>query len=35
MDPRKLDIYLTVHGEESRTPDLQKDLAPATPSFGR
>ena len=26
MDPRKLDIYLTVHGEESRTPDLQKDL---------
>ena len=23
---RKLDIYLTVHGEESRTPDLQKEL---------
>lgn len=26
MDPGKLDIYLTVHGEEDRTPDLQKDL---------
>ena len=26
MDSRKVDIYLTVHGEESRTPDLQKDL---------
>ena len=26
MDPRRLDIYLTVHGEESRTPDLQKEL---------
>ena len=25
-DHRKLDIYLTVHGEESRIPDLQKDL---------
>ena len=25
-DHRKLDIYLTVHGEERRTPDLQKDL---------
>ena len=22
MDPRKLDLYLTVHGEECRTPDL-------------
>ena len=26
MNPRKLDIYLTVHGEETRTPDLQKVL---------
>ena len=26
MDPRKLDVYLTVHGEDSRVPDLQKDL---------
>ena len=26
MDPRKMDIYLTVHGEETRTHDLQKDL---------
>ena len=26
MDPQRLDIYLTVHGEESRTPDLQKEL---------
>ena len=26
MNPRKLDIYLTVHGEEARTPDLQKVL---------
>ena len=26
MDPRRLDVYLTVHGEESRTPDLQKEL---------
>ena len=26
MDPRKLDVYLTVHGEDSRIPDLQKDL---------
>ena len=26
MDPRKLDVYLTVHGRESSTPDLQKEL---------
>ena len=26
MNPRKLDVYLTVHGEETRTPDLQKVL---------
>ena len=26
MNPRKLDIYLTLHGEETRTPDLQKVL---------
>ncbi|MCY3847851.1 MAG: phytanoyl-CoA dioxygenase family protein, partial [Cyanobacteria bacterium MAG COS4_bin_21] len=26
MNPRKLDIYLTVHGEEASTPDLQKVL---------
>lgn len=26
MDPHKLDVYLTVHGRESRTPDLQKEL---------
>ena len=26
MHPRKLEIYLTVHGEETRTPDLQKEL---------
>ena len=26
MDSRKLDVYLTVHGEDSRVPDLQKDL---------
>ena len=26
MDPRKLDVYLTVHGEENCTPDLQKVL---------
>ena len=26
MDPRKLDVYLTVHGEDSCVPDLQKDL---------
>jgi hypothetical protein len=26
MDHHKVDVYLTVHGEESETPDLQKDL---------
>lgn len=26
VDPQRLDIYLTVHGEEARTPDLQKVL---------
>ena len=26
MDPHKLDIYVTVHGEQSSTPDLQKEL---------
>ena len=26
MNPRKLELYLTRHGEESETPDLQKDL---------
>ena len=26
MNPRKLELYLTVHGEETRTPDLQKEL---------
>ncbi len=26
MDHHKVDVYLTVHGEETETPDLQKDL---------
>lgn len=26
MNPRKLELYLTRHGEETRTPDLQKEL---------
>ena len=26
MNPRKLELYLTVHGEETQTPDLQKEL---------
>ena len=26
MDQRKVEIYLTVHGEEALTPDLQKEL---------